>query len=169
MQQWRASRGPQETKKDLYVYNNAPGWAEPTLKSLKPTSPISSKKRNKAIHLTYNELIKFQRAFFRFELYARVHAHSPNPAEYEKRQELVSDDIHRRIQGGNVTLGNSEFMRDVLNADPQCCLSCCRNRWGLVSSDFPFGLIPFLFQWLSQCRRRQQLEPPGYDRCPSIH
>ncbi|KAK7954237.1 hypothetical protein PG988_014931 [Apiospora saccharicola] len=219
--------------KDFYVYNNVPEWADETLKSLKPTSPLRSWKK-KAVHLTDNELIKFQRAFFRFEFYARVHAHSANHAEYnadtnpliklapsqteevacaysylyslqmlafeetdkvdelktrmvdgrtfpvchlsnsyslnqldtdillraklasgikrvwdsvtepyKKRRELISDDIHRRIQAGNPTLGNNEFMRGVLNADPQCCLrSCCSNRWGLVSK-FQVHLLLF--------------------------
>ncbi|KAK7934791.1 hypothetical protein PG985_000286 [Apiospora marii] len=210
--------------KDFDVYNNVPYWADETLKSLNPNSPIDLEKK-KAIRLTTNELIKFQRAFFRFEFYARVHANSPSRAEYdvnknpliklapsqteevacaysylfsllmlafaetdnvdelkktmvdggrtfpvrhvwdrdhmwlkhnsryfirvklasgierlwnslaepyETRRKLVSDDIHRRTQTRDNTLGGGEFMRAVLNGDPYCCFSCCINQWGLV-------------------------------------
>lgn len=72
--------------KDFNVYNNVPYWAHSTLKSLNPSSPTDLEKKKKAIRLTDHELIKFQRAFFRFEFYARVHAHTAIPDEYDADQ-----------------------------------------------------------------------------------
>ncbi|KAK8058253.1 hypothetical protein PG994_008701 [Apiospora phragmitis] len=65
-----AAKAKCDPLKDFYVYNNVPSWAHPTLRSKKTASQIRPNK-----HLTKDELTKFQRAFFRFELYARVHAH----------------------------------------------------------------------------------------------
>ncbi|KAK8003528.1 hypothetical protein PG989_003247 [Apiospora arundinis] len=66
---------------DFYVYNNVPNWAHKTLRSKKRTSPL---RPNKAFRLTKDELIKFQRAFFRFEFYARVHAHLETAGEFSR-------------------------------------------------------------------------------------
>ncbi|KAK7967692.1 uncharacterized protein PG986_001969 [Apiospora aurea] len=213
--------------KDFYVYNSTPEWAHKTLKTKKKTSPIGPNRR-----LSKDELVKFQRAFFRFEFYARVHAHLESAGEYrasknpliqlapseaeevacaygylyslqmlvvdeiepdyiikeqclkpqtypvqhfphgswiprldagfllrvklasggikrvwdsivsppKKRYALVGEDISRRLHSGLLryqgrTLGNDhgDFMRGVLNGDPQCCLrGCCNNQWGRV-------------------------------------
>ncbi|KAK8035428.1 hypothetical protein PG993_010423 [Apiospora rasikravindrae] len=210
--------------KDFYVYNNTPEWADKKkLQTKRKTSPIGPSKR-----LTKDELVKFQRAFFRFEFYARVHAHLEDTEEFSGRnnpliqlapseteevacaygylyslQMLVLEmgpvdsaavkeqglkpqaypvehsphrvwiprfdadlllraklasggvkkvwgsvknpsdfnwDISTRIglemkQRRGLMLGNehNEFMKAVLNSDPQCCLRrCCNNQWGQV-------------------------------------
>ncbi|KAK8111919.1 uncharacterized protein PG998_008376 [Apiospora kogelbergensis] len=68
---------------DFYVYNNVPKWAHPTLKSKDKISPIRS---NQDIRLTKDELIKFQRAFFRFEFYSRVNAHLQADGEFDSEK-----------------------------------------------------------------------------------
>ncbi|KAK8065399.1 hypothetical protein PG997_012146 [Apiospora hydei] len=66
--------------KDFYIYNNTPEWAHQTLKPKRKTSPIGPNR-----HLSKDEHVKFQRAFFRFEFYARVHAHLESAGEFHGR------------------------------------------------------------------------------------